>query len=204
VTTRAYWEQDHSRRRGDPALYRPTTFAYEALDVLPPGATLLDLGCGNGHDSALFAQAGLRVTALDVAAAALDAFLPIRSGPPVDRIRHCITDIPYPLEDRQFDAVYARLSLHYFDAATTARALGELHRVLRPGGLLLALVNSVDDPEYGTGTQVEESFFELAPGVRKRFFSRASLLAAATTARFSPQSATTQGTFVALRATRPA
>jgi SAM-dependent methyltransferase len=204
VSTRAYWEQDHLRRRGDPALQHPTAFAFEALRVVRPGGALLDLGCGNGHDSVLFTDAGMQVTAMDIAAAALDAFLPSRSGRQVTRIRHSIANVPYPLADEQFDTVYARLSLHYFDAATTARALGEVHRVLRRGGLLLALVNSVDDYEYGSGTLVEESFFELAPGVCKRFFSREDLLAAATAARFITQSATTQGTFVALRATRPA
>lgn len=202
MTTRAYWEQDHLHRRGDPALQRPTAFAYQALRVVPPGAALLDLGCGNGHDSVLFADTGIQVTAMDIAAAAFDAFLPIRSGRQVGRIRHSIADIPYPLMDEQFDVVYARLSLHYFDAATTAQALGEVHRVLRPGGLLLALVNSVDDPEYGSGILLEESFFELAPGVRKRFFSSDGLLAAATAARFIAQSATTQGTYVCLQAKR--
>jgi SAM-dependent methyltransferase len=196
-----FWELDHLRRRDDPRLRQPTDLAREALMLLPAGSAVLDLGCGNGHDSVFLADAGLQVTALDFATAALDGFLP--AARPVTVLRHSIADTPYPLDEGGFDAVYARLSLHYFDATTTREVLGEIHRLLRPGGLLLVLVNSVDDPEYGQGLRVEESFYELKSGVRKRFFTTEGLRIF-THGLFDQVSVVRDGTFLRFIGKRPA
>lgn len=54
---------------------------------------------------------------------------------------------PLPYEDNHFDYIYARLVLHYLPKAKLDEALGELHRVLKPGGKLFVVVRSINCPD---------------------------------------------------------
>jgi SAM-dependent methyltransferase len=78
---------------------------------------------------------------------------------------------PFRYEDGTFDIVYSHLALHYFSAEETVRAFDEIYRVLKPGGVLAFLVNSVNDPEYNTGIKLEDDYFE-TEGTQKRYFSK--------------------------------
>ena len=77
-----------------------------------------------------------------------------------------------PFRDRAFDAVYARLSLHYFPDAVTRQMFGEIRRVLRPDGMLAFMCKSTADPLYGEGNQIEPDMF-LRDGKVRHFFSEA-------------------------------
>lgn len=170
-----FWSGKHRTYRGTEWISRPTYFAQDVVGRFPADARVLDAGCGQGQDSIFFAAAGHTVTALDFSKYALDQFPPVPAAASVTKIAASLTDIPDLFDDASFDVVYAHLSLHYFDDDVTRSILRELHRVLRPGGLLCAMVNSVDDPERGEGVRLGPDYYELAPGDRKRYFSRATL-----------------------------
>jgi SAM-dependent methyltransferase len=130
---------------------RPATAAaarYEASEewaavraLLPqPAGVALDLGAGHGISSYALARAGWRVTAVEpdpselVGAAAITA-LAQAAALPIEVVRSEGERLPFA--DRSFGLVFARQVLHH------ARDLGELcreaRRVLRPGGLLVAI-----------------------------------------------------------------
>jgi ubiquinone/menaquinone biosynthesis C-methylase UbiE len=99
---------------------------------LPPGATLLDVGCGTGRFLHLLAERfpTLRLTGLDPAAQSLNS---LRAG--VQRLvggALCL-----PIADGAFDAVIAIESLEHSLRPTLA--MQELLRVLKPGGRLLVI-----------------------------------------------------------------
>ncbi|GAA2985134.1 hypothetical protein JCM13580A_03290 [Streptomyces drozdowiczii] len=171
MTATTFWNAKHRTYRGKDWIRRPTLFAQEVIDRFPPSADVLDAGCGQGQDSVYFAAAGHRVTAVDHSDFALANF-PDGSA---RRVTASLADFPYPFADASFDVVYAHLSVHYFDLPTTRRIMTEFRRLLRPGGLLCLMVNSVDDPEHGEGTQLGPDYYELEPGDRKRYFSRRTL-----------------------------
>jgi SAM-dependent methyltransferase len=75
-----------------------------------------------------------------------------------------------PFADRSFDAVYAHLSVHYFDDAVTRSVFAEMRRVLRPGGFLFVKCKSVDDCLYGVGEQIGPDMFR--SDHTRHFFSR--------------------------------
>src|SRR3990170_6301318 len=50
----------------------PSRLAQDLAALVPPGARVLDLGCGEGRDSVYFASRGYDVTGLDVSAAGLE------------------------------------------------------------------------------------------------------------------------------------
>jgi methionine biosynthesis protein MetW len=109
------------------------------LRMLPRGRQLLDVGCWNGdflarvRDAALFSELyGVDLIAASVQSAQAKGF----TAQVVD-----LNGDPLPFRDGQFDAVTMLAVLeHVFDPFAM---IGEIHRVLRPGGALAIAVPNV-------------------------------------------------------------
>ena len=114
---------------------------------LRPGARVLDAGCGTGQFAIAFAAMGCRVTGVDLAPAMIARARrhAAESGVEVDWREGDVTRVADP--DAAYDAVHARVSLQF--VADLAAALGELRRVLKPGGRLYASVPGALSPIYG-------------------------------------------------------
>ncbi len=102
----------------------------QMMERLPPGAHVLDLGCGPGQDSREFARAGFRVTAMDaslemVRQAAMHTGVTTRHAP-FDALDDVDT----------FDAVWASFSLLHAQRNDLPRHISAMSRALRTGGLL--------------------------------------------------------------------
>jgi demethylmenaquinone methyltransferase/2-methoxy-6-polyprenyl-1,4-benzoquinol methylase len=98
--------------------------------VVRPGDEVLDACCGTG-DLALEAQrAGGRVTGLDFSERMLERAR--RKSDSVSWVRGDMLDLPFP--DGSFDAVTVGFGIR--NVADLDAGLGELARVLRPGGRL--------------------------------------------------------------------
>jgi SAM-dependent methyltransferase len=102
------------------------------------GLRVLDLGAGTGKLTALLAELGADVTAVEPDQAMLAE---LRRRVPSVRALHGPAEA-IPLSDASVDAVLCAQSMHWFDMA---RAVPEIARVLVPGGTLGALWNSDDD-----------------------------------------------------------
>jgi malonyl-CoA O-methyltransferase len=97
---------------------------------------ILDVGAGTGQGSIALARRyrGARVVALDLAHAMLREVR--RRTPWLSKVRCVCADMErLPFADASFDMVHSNATLQW--ATDLDGALGELHRVLRPGGLLL-------------------------------------------------------------------
>lgn len=106
---------------------------------LRPGDSVLDVGCGPGTITADLA--GLvspgRVTAVDPSREALAEAAGVAAGGGRDNVAFAVADVhalPYP--DGTFDIVHAHQVLQH--VADPVRALGEMRRVCRPGGIVAA------------------------------------------------------------------
>jgi 2-polyprenyl-3-methyl-5-hydroxy-6-metoxy-1,4-benzoquinol methylase len=97
------------------------------------GRHLLEIGCGMGFDSLEFLKRGVRVTATDLTAAAVELTRAHFSsaGARAEDIRS-ENVLALSFSDETFDAVWANGVLHH--TGDTARAISEVHRVLKPGG----------------------------------------------------------------------
>jgi len=167
------WSSEHVSHSSNAILHEPSLFGIEVAALLPPQSHVLDLAAGQGRDTRLFVDEGHVVTSLDFSEAALDLCASRLMSAERERVTfvlHGLQD-PLPFDDGVFDAVYSHLGLHYFDIETTQRIFGDINRVLRPNGLFATMVNSVHDIEYGNGTFVDDFFYELEPGIWKRYFS---------------------------------
>lgn len=157
------WLREHSTKQTD--------FAQEVQAQIPADASILELGCGEGNDSVYFSEQGHPVVATDFSDVAVRQNQERYSQ---DNLTFAVQDTgePFTFDDGSFDAVYARLALHYFTAEVTQNAFNEIARVLKPGGSLAFMCKSVEDGLYGQGTQIEPDMFERDGHVRHFFSER--------------------------------
>jgi len=104
-----------------------------ARTVVRPGDEVLDVCCGTGDLAIADARAGGRVTGLDFSEEMLARAR--RKAPALEWIRGDLLELPFP--DERFDA--ATVGFGVRNVEDLDRALGELRRVLRPGGRLAIL-----------------------------------------------------------------
>ena len=112
---------------------------------LRPGMQLLDVGCGPGSITLGLAEvvAPGRVVGIDIQSLQVEQARARAAARGVATARFEIADVyRLPFPDDSFDAAFANGVLMHL--REPARALGELHRVLRPGGIV-----GVRDPDFG-------------------------------------------------------
>jgi ubiquinone/menaquinone biosynthesis C-methylase UbiE len=112
--------------------------------VVPPGGSVLDLGCGSGDITLAAVAEGWRLTGCDLSPRMIDV-ASTRPGadsaswvklPAVGRL---------PFADSSFNAVYSSSVLEY--VRDPAAHLAEIFRVLMPGGSYLATVPDMRHPD---------------------------------------------------------
>ena len=169
-----YWKIAHEKYSQKDWIKKPTIFAQSVIGYFPTKGKILELGAGQGPDSRFFSKQGFEVTSTDLSECALGIS---RQNAEKENLEIKFLELDMekdlPFEDNSFDVVYAHLSLHYFTDKRTREIFQEIRRVLKPGGIIAALFNTVDDKE--TKDQnfkiIEEDYYESPEGLRKRFFT---------------------------------
>ncbi|OKJ03257.1 class I SAM-dependent methyltransferase [Kitasatospora sp. CB01950] len=169
---REHWERTYSAH---PGMYgdRPSESAECAATVFPPGGVVLELGAGHGRDALFFARRGFAVIAADFSPVGLDQ-LGARAAADGLAVTTLVQDVRRPLRlpDGSVDAVYAHMLFCMALTAAELEALvGEVRRVLRPGGVLVYTVRHTGDAHYRAGTGQGDDIWEHG-GFAVHFFSR--------------------------------
>ena len=146
----AFHDADRMGRKDEAPGSTPNRRFYEAAHIVSdyvdqwlkartPGAIFLDYACGNGSTSVAVARGGaalavgIDISAVSIANATESASAAGVVGSTLFLQRDCEnTGLP----DQSFDAVLCSGMLHHVDLQ---RAFPELHRILRPGGRILAV-----------------------------------------------------------------
>ncbi len=117
-------------------VYRDLVNTPAFLDMLPDVAGLagLDVGCGYGHNTRLLARRGARMTGLDISETFIRYARQDEAAEPlgIDYLVASGQSIPLPRESFDFAAAFMSL----MDMPEPRLAIGEIARVLRPGGFL--------------------------------------------------------------------
>ena len=136
------------------------------LQALPETGPLdiLDLGCGPGRDLVAFKAAGHRPTGLDGS----ETFCQMAEQHSGCFVLHQ-QFLSLELDEASFDGVFANASLFHIPSAELPRVLKQLHRALRPEGILFSSnprgsSEGWNGPRYGHYMELEvtESFLEQA------------------------------------------
>ena len=122
----------------------PTRLHYLALalELIPPGSAVLDLGCGAGIPMTAALAEGRAVTGVDLSATQLE--MARRNVPSATFLQADMTALSF--EPASFDAVVAFYSLTHVPRGEQAELLGRIRGWLRPGGLFLASMGADDEP----------------------------------------------------------
>ncbi len=110
--------------------------------------TMLDLGCGLGRHSLLFAEHRFRVIGLDSSDSGLRRLKSTaeQRGLTIHTVRADLIKLPF--EANSYDAVLAYHSIYHVDSAGIAAAIAECHRILRPTGEVYLTLNSKSNPTF--------------------------------------------------------
>ncbi|HEY2385400.1 MAG TPA: class I SAM-dependent methyltransferase [Candidatus Binatia bacterium] len=111
-----------------------------------PTDHVLDIGTGAGHTALAFAPLVARVVAYDLTHAMLEEVRRNAEGRGLTNVtvyQGAAESLPFA--NASFDLVTCRLTTHHF--AALARAVGEMARVLRPGGRLLVADTTVPEDD---------------------------------------------------------
>jgi glycosyltransferase involved in cell wall biosynthesis/SAM-dependent methyltransferase len=126
--------------------------------ALPPGATILDVGCGSGWLSEYFARLGYDVTGIDISDELIEMARDRVARVPYDvdhetsvRCRFLTQDIETAPLAEKFDAVVCYDSLHHFEDERAV--FRNLSAMLDVGGLLFVLEGH--KPSAGSATEDE-------------------------------------------------
>lgn len=96
--------------------------------------SVLDLGCGLGRHSLLFAETGFTVTAADLSDYAVSFVRDAQKKRGLDFRTVKCDMLSLPFADCAFDCVWAYHTLSHTDSAGFSRIISEIRRVLRPEG----------------------------------------------------------------------
>jgi SAM-dependent methyltransferase len=127
---------------------------WKAISKLLQGRTgaALDVGAGRGIASYALAREGFDVTALEPDPSAIVGTGAIRAlAAEANQPIHVVQDFSerLPFADGTFEVVFARAVLHHM--RDLERAVAEMYRVLRPGGMLVAAREHVISKESDLG-----------------------------------------------------
>jgi len=109
------------------------------LEFVAPGASILEVGCGTGASCGLLAGSGYLITGTDLSERFLDHSL--ESGR-VKLMPADASNLPFP--DGSFDAVISHQFIEH--VADPGKVLGEMGRVVKPGGTVLLMSPNLLSP----------------------------------------------------------
>src|SRR5256714_4537907 len=147
IGTREFYERVEVHR------YEKEWHIPEAADFAgADGLRVLEIGCGMGTDGAQFAQAGAVYTGVDLTDAAIKLARKRfeLSGLQGNFQVADAENLKFP--DESFDLVYSHGVLHH--TPDTARAVREIHRVLKPGGRAIVMLYQRGSYNYRVGIRV--------------------------------------------------
>jgi len=125
------------------------------------GAPIADLGCGPGHVAAWLAGQGIAAVGIDLSPGVIAVGR--RDYPEVEFREGDL--LALPAAHGEFGAAIAFYSIIHLEPGELSRAFEEIHRVLRPGGLVLVSFHIGSearhlDQWWGHAVDVDFRFFE--------------------------------------------
>jgi ubiquinone/menaquinone biosynthesis C-methylase UbiE len=118
------------------------------------GKRVLDVGCGDGALTRFLAREGATVTGIDISTETLARARAAEKVSGADYAEGRGETLPYP--DASIDGVVYMNSLHHVPINVQAQAVAEAARVLKPGGLLLAIEPLAEGANFALVRIVED------------------------------------------------
>lgn len=145
-----YWESFYAKQN---SVMIPSLFAQFVKDTyIKPNVSLAELGCGNGRDAIFFADANIKVLAIDQVVGEIE-FLRNRFEK-LYNIKFLEADFTCLTDDSKFDVIYSRFTLHSISSVEEARVLNWAYTNLVKDGFFCIEVRGQKNEIYKLGDAV--------------------------------------------------
>jgi tellurite methyltransferase len=143
-----FWEDAFERLDAPDPFGPPAEELEDLVPLLPSGAAVLDLGCGQGRNALYLAQQGFRVTAVDVSEAAIRKLIHRAHRKGVD-VQAAVQDLRTYAVRGVYDLIVAHGVLHLMQPDARNRLVAEMQAHTASGGYNVAVVftNALPPPE---------------------------------------------------------
>ncbi len=138
---------------------------------LPDNANVLELGCGTGLFTYEFVKKPIKLTAIDISPDLLEEAKKIISSSNVSFKVENAYDMSFP--DNSFDAVIGSSVLHHLDIE---KALHEIYRVLKPGGIIRFTEPNMLNPQIALQKNIPWLKRKLGDSPDETAFFRSSMI----------------------------
>jgi len=134
----------------------PSNFALFVQDRLKGSKVIMDIGCGNGRDSAYFIERGHTVIGVDASKEALDN----ANALTYNKIIPVVQDTSKMQITKSFiDVAYSRFSLHSMDRESYLKTIKNVSESLVEGGQFWIEVRSTQDELFQQGQFVDNTTY---------------------------------------------
>jgi ubiquinone/menaquinone biosynthesis C-methylase UbiE len=117
-------------------------------NLIPNGSKVLDISIGDGVNTEYLIEKGFDVYGSDISDLAIDT---IKNKYPNNTWIVHDTLQKFPFNDKFFNLIFARLSLHYFEINDIEKVLLDINRMLKDNGYLYILVKTSNTGAINTG-----------------------------------------------------
>jgi SAM-dependent methyltransferase len=146
---RRYYDREMSDRAARPLGHQREARLAEFVQLCDRTGvrSVVEVGCGAGRDGKALAASGLAYKGVDLSSASVAMCRELG----LDAYQGSALALPFP--DDEFDAGWSMSTLMHLPGEGLASALAELHRVIRPGGVLEIGVWGADEHREWTDDQ---------------------------------------------------
>lgn len=134
-------------------------------DVLIPGI-------GYGRNAYIFAQAGMKVTGIEISHTAIE-MAEKHYGDELTLYHGSVTDMPF--DTKQYDGIFCYALIHLLDENERIKLIRDCYQQLSSGGTMVFVAISKQAHTYGTGTYLSKDRYEVFAGVQMYFYDTDSI-----------------------------
>jgi ubiquinone/menaquinone biosynthesis C-methylase UbiE len=129
-------------------------FVQQFVELLPPQATMLDLGCGPAWEMQQMRRDGLEQVGFDLS----DELLKIaqKNNPTAKFVQGDMRHLPF--EAHSFDGVFAKASLLHIKKEEVPGVIDEVERVLKPKGIFYVGIKKQRDGQRDEEVVTEDDY----------------------------------------------
>lgn len=148
MTDQPFWEDAFERLDSPDPFGPPAEELKDLVPLVPSGAAVLDLGCGEGRNALYLAEQGFRVRAVDVSAAAIRK-LNHRASQRGVNVEAEVQDLRTYVLREAYDLIVAHGVLHLIEPDARNRLLATMQARTAPGGynVVVVFTNALPPPE---------------------------------------------------------
>jgi len=158
---RDYWEEIYTKKEplSEPSNFCKFSHIWLVDFFKRKNLTLLEIGSGDGRDAKYFVDNGFQVTAVEQTLAGCKILSERLNSNKSRVIRDDFTCEDFFLNKDlgKFDCVYSRFTFHAITEKQENKTIKGLLNLLKPGGVLMVEVRSVNDTVFGKGERISET-----------------------------------------------